>query len=55
MKVKVEDEERSCICLSDSDALRLAKIGIYLEDFYGSPRDIEFAIADVSSFVFYLC
>ena len=36
------------VILADDTALRLARLGIELEERFGGPRDIEFAIAKVS-------
>lgn len=35
-------------CLNDEQILQLSRIGVYLERCYRSPRDIEWAIYDVS-------
>ena len=36
------------VILADDTALRLARLGIELEERFGGPRDIEFAIAKAS-------
>lgn len=38
------------LCLSDENVLQLCEIGVYLEERYGSPRDIEWAIHKVCYF-----
>lgn len=39
------------LCVSDVDLLKLCEIGIFLQDSYGSPRDIEWAIYKVSDLI----
>ncbi|CAL4079207.1 unnamed protein product, partial [Meganyctiphanes norvegica] len=46
LEVAVEDKATDSICLNDSMALRLADISLYVQDAFGSPRDIEFALAE---------
>ena len=36
------------VILADDTALRLARLGIELEERFGGPRDIEFAVAKVT-------
>lgn len=43
-EVPVEERDREQVCLSNENALRLAEIALYLQEAYGSPRDIEFAL-----------
>ncbi|KAG5679828.1 hypothetical protein PVAND_009366 [Polypedilum vanderplanki] len=43
-EVELDDEKRRKLCLSEDIALRLAKLAILLERFFGTPRDIEFAV-----------
>jgi len=43
-ETELDEENRKKLCLSEDVALRLAKLAIILEKFFGSPRDIEFAI-----------
>lgn len=45
-EVNVNDTEREQICISNDLALRLAHVAVYLQKAYGSPRDIEFAVAE---------
>lgn len=45
---KVKDDMRNQLCLTDENLLKLSAIGIYLQENYGTPRDIEWAILDVS-------
>ncbi|XP_037074585.1 uncharacterized protein LOC119095838 [Pollicipes pollicipes] len=35
-----------CRCLSDADALRLARLGLQLEKAFGGARDVEWAVAE---------
>ena len=44
----VAEEETNTICISGATALRLAKLGIELEERFGGPRDIEFATVKVA-------
>ncbi|XP_068241678.1 rifampicin phosphotransferase-like isoform X2 [Palaemon carinicauda] len=43
-EVTVEDKDREQVCLSNEMALRLAEIALFLQEAYGSPRDLEFAV-----------
>lgn len=43
-ETELDEENRKKLCLSEDIALRLAKLATILEKFFGSPRDIEFAI-----------
>ena len=45
---KVNDDLRKQLCLTDENLLKLSEIGLYLQESYGTPRDIEWAIFDVS-------
>uniref|UniRef100_A0A914WYM1 Phosphoenolpyruvate synthase n=1 Tax=Plectus sambesii TaxID=2011161 RepID=A0A914WYM1_9BILA len=44
----IEIEERQTInesmCLNDGDAIKLAKIGTHLEEVFGAPQDVEYAV-----------
>lgn len=42
----LSEQEIKKISISDTSALRLAKIGLHLESFFGSARDVEWAIVD---------
>lgn len=44
---EVSKKLKEKFCLSDENVLELCEIGIYLEERYGSPRDIEWAIHKV--------
>ena len=44
----VAEEETASICIAGATALRLARLGIELEERFGGPRDIEFAIVEVA-------
>lgn len=44
----VDLEKASEICINDKMSLKLAKLAIQLENHFGNPRDIEFAIFQVS-------
>lgn len=41
----LSERETKKISISDASALRLAKIGLYLESLFGSARDVEWAVA----------
>lgn len=43
-EVEVSEEMRQKFCLSEDVILKLSKLAIILEKFFGSPRDIEFAV-----------
>ena len=43
----VDAEQTSALCISNDIALRLARLGIELEERFGGPRDIEFAVVKV--------
>lgn len=43
-EVEIDDEKRKKSCLSSDIALKLAEMSIVLEKFFGTPRDIEFAV-----------
>lgn len=49
----VSDEKRNVACISNSDALKLAKIAVSQEILWGAPRDIEWAINQVSFSIFF--
>lgn len=46
----VPDNERTVACLSEVDALKLARLGVVQEELWGAGRDIEWAISEVSRF-----
>lgn len=49
----LENEKVSQLCLSEEEALALGHLGVQLEQMFGGPRDIEWALLKVSnSFVF---
>ncbi|KAG1714563.1 putative phosphoenolpyruvate synthase [Nymphon striatum] len=41
---KVSEQESHLCCISNDQALRLAELGLLIEQSYGNPRDIEWAI-----------
>jgi len=43
-KVNVPDDKRDIRCLSDEEVKKLAELGKKIEEHYGYPQDIEFAI-----------
>ncbi|KAF0306178.1 putative phosphoenolpyruvate synthase [Amphibalanus amphitrite] len=44
-EVPIDSSAAAAGCLSDSTALRLARIGVQLENAFGGPRDVEWAIS----------
>lgn len=42
--VDLSEQESKKVCISKEIALRLAAIGVYLENLFGSARDIEWAV-----------
>jgi len=50
-EVPVPAERRSQPVLSPAQAAELARVGVQIEDFYGQPMDIEWAIADGRIFI----
>ncbi|XP_043247024.1 putative phosphoenolpyruvate synthase [Amphibalanus amphitrite] len=44
-EVPIDSSAAAAGCLSDSAALRLARIGVQLESAFGGPRDVEWAIS----------
>lgn len=47
LEEEVPSGERERVCLSDDQALKLARLAVFLERAFGSPRDVEFAVAKV--------
>ncbi|KAG1682236.1 putative phosphotransferase YvkC [Nymphon striatum] len=45
-----EEDTKSC-CLHDEEAMKLAEVGILVEQSYGNPRDIEWAIYNGTLFL----
>lgn len=45
-EVNCDDEMRSKPCLSEEIVMKLAELGVIMEKFFGSPRDIEFSVVD---------
>lgn len=43
-EVELDDEKRNQTCLSKETVIRLAKLGVIMEKFFGTPRDLEFAV-----------
>lgn len=43
-EVEVGEEKRKQLCLTQDVALDLAQLGVVMEKFFGTPRDIEFAV-----------
>src|SRR2546428_7558049 len=44
MKRDVSSDRRNVACLSDEEAVELAKLALNIEEHYGMPQDIEFAL-----------
>lgn len=42
-EIEVDSDKQSKLCLSEETVLKLAVLGIIMEKFFGSPRDVEFA------------
>lgn len=49
IKFPVNDDDKLKLCLSDENLLKLCEIGIFLEEIFNSPRDIEWAIHMVNN------
>ena len=43
-EVSVGEEKRKKLCLSEETVLKLAELGVIMEKFFGTPRDLEFAV-----------
>lgn len=43
-EVSLDEEKRKQLCLREDTVLKLAKLGIIMEKFFGTPRDLEFAV-----------
>lgn len=43
-EIEVDEDKRKQLCLSQDTVLDLAKLGVVMEKFFGTPRDIEFAV-----------
>jgi phosphoenolpyruvate synthase/pyruvate phosphate dikinase len=44
----LENEKVSELCLTEEEALAVGRLGVQLEQMFGGPRDIEWAISKVS-------
>ncbi|XP_063596682.1 putative phosphoenolpyruvate synthase [Penaeus indicus] len=44
LEEEVPSRERERVCLSDAQAMKLARLAVFLERAFGSPRDVEFAV-----------
>jgi phosphoenolpyruvate synthase/pyruvate phosphate dikinase len=44
----LENEKVSQLCLTEDEALAVGCLGVQLEQVFGGPRDIEWAISNVS-------
>lgn len=47
-KLETEPFQRTTYCLDDDQIVELGKVGLFLEQFYGDARDIEWAIHNES-------
>lgn len=47
---EVPESERRVPCMSENEALRLAKLGVTQEELWGAGRDIEWAICKVATY-----
>lgn len=43
-EVSLSEEQRKRLCLSEDVVLKLAELGAIMEKFFGTPRDLEFAV-----------
>lgn len=43
-EVELDEDKRKQLCLKEEIVLKLAKLGVIMEKFFGTPRDIEFAV-----------
>jgi phosphoenolpyruvate synthase/pyruvate phosphate dikinase len=43
----LEDEQASQVCLSEEEALAVGHLGLQLEQMFGGPRDVEWAVSKV--------
>lgn len=43
-ELELSEEKRSQTCLSEETVVKLAKLGVIMEKFFGTPRDLEFAV-----------
>jgi Phosphoenolpyruvate synthase/pyruvate phosphate dikinase len=50
-KVNINEEMQRIACLSDHQAIRLAKMGRSIEDYFGSPQDIEWGLVQNEIFI----
>ncbi len=44
MKREISSDRRNVACLSDEEAVEIAKLALNIEEHYGMPQDIEFAL-----------
>jgi pyruvate,water dikinase len=54
-RLDVNDEERNLPSLSDENAIELARLAVRLEEYYGIPQDIEWAIEEDGSITLLQC
>lgn len=50
----LENEKVSQLCLSEEEALALGQLGVQLEQMFGGPRDIEWALSKVSNLLLFV-
>lgn len=43
-EIEVDEERKTQFCLTDETVIELGKLAIIMEKFFGTPRDIEFAV-----------
>jgi phosphoenolpyruvate synthase/pyruvate phosphate dikinase len=48
MAEPLQNEKGSQLCLTEEEALRVGRLGVQVEQMFGGPRDIEWAISNVS-------
>lgn len=54
-RLDMNDEERNLPSLSDENAIELARLAVKLEEYYGIPQDIEWAIEEDGSITLLQC
>lgn len=50
----MEHGKQNQLCLTEEQAIRLTRIGVWLEKMYGNARDIEWAVHEVLNIYIFL-